>query len=106
MKMPPFSLPSLPAVLSPLKALPVLKPVLKMGLADLARARRAWPSVLPGACDGNWRARTEAGALEEVASFGSNPGALRMLRFVPPGLPHGAPLGGGAARLHPDRRRV
>lgn len=30
--------------------------------------------------------------LEELASFGSNPGRLRMLYYVPPSLPKGAPL--------------
>ena len=86
MKIPTLTLPSLPSLpdaLAPLKKLPVLK----MGLADLARARRAWPSVLPGAA-----ASADSGALEEITSFGSNPGALRMFRFVPPGLPRGAPL--------------
>jgi len=33
-----------------------------------------------------------ASRLEEVASFGSNPGRLRMLRYVPPSLPKKAPL--------------
>ncbi len=80
MKLPTIALPD---VLSPLKALPTLK----MGLADLAMVRRTWSSVLPGADKA-----TGASALEEVASFGDNPGALRMLRFVPPGLPPGAPL--------------
>lgn len=31
-------------------------------------------------------------ALTQVTSFGSNPGALRMFEYVPPGLPTGAPL--------------
>ena len=83
MKMPSISLPSLPEALSPLKALPSLK----IGLADLAKARRTWTSMLPGA-----DAAGEAGSLEAVAEFGDNPGSLRMLRFVPPGLPPGAPL--------------
>lgn len=30
--------------------------------------------------------------LEEVTSFGSNPGRLRMLYYIPPSLPKGAPL--------------
>ena len=30
--------------------------------------------------------------LTQVTSFGSNPGALNMFEFVPPGLPSGAPL--------------
>ena len=74
---------TLPAALSPLKALPALK----VGIADLARARRAWSSLMPdtGAAEGE-------GALEPVVSFGPNPGALRLLRFVPKNLPPGAPL--------------
>jgi feruloyl esterase len=32
------------------------------------------------------------GALQEVTGFGSNPGQLRMLEFVPDALPAGAPL--------------
>lgn len=32
------------------------------------------------------------GRLVEATGFGSNPGALRMLSYVPPGLPPGAPL--------------
>src|ERR1041385_1375635 len=34
----------------------------------------------------------QAVALTQVTSFGSNPGALQMFTFVPPGLPSGAPL--------------
>ncbi len=37
------------------------------------------------------RAKT-ATRLEEVVSFGTNPGRLRMLRYVPPSLPKKAPL--------------
>ncbi|MBC9175648.1 extracellular catalytic domain type 1 short-chain-length polyhydroxyalkanoate depolymerase [Pseudoroseomonas ludipueritiae] len=32
------------------------------------------------------------GRLVEITGFGSNPGELRMLAYVPPGLPQGAPL--------------
>jgi poly(hydroxyalkanoate) depolymerase family esterase len=35
---------------------------------------------------------TQAVTLTQVTSFGSNPGALQMFTFVPPGLPSGAPL--------------
>ena len=62
-------------------------PALKINLADLTKARQTWASVLPGAAEA-----AGPGALEEVAAFGANPGALRMLRFVPQGLPAGAPL--------------
>ncbi len=33
-----------------------------------------------------------AGTIEEVTGFGSNPGALRMYRYVPEGLPAGRPV--------------
>lgn len=41
-----------------------------------------------------WAALTvlSAAASTEVVGFGSNPGNLRMYRYVPPGLPAGAPL--------------
>ncbi|HEX3765674.1 MAG TPA: PHB depolymerase family esterase [Kofleriaceae bacterium] len=35
---------------------------------------------------------SQAVTLTEVTGFGSNPGALKMFQFVPPGLPSGAPL--------------
>ncbi|MCG5212614.1 extracellular catalytic domain type 1 short-chain-length polyhydroxyalkanoate depolymerase [Streptosporangium soli] len=34
----------------------------------------------------------QAAAIEEVTGFGSNPGRLQMLRYVPDGLPAGRPL--------------
>jgi poly(hydroxyalkanoate) depolymerase family esterase len=36
--------------------------------------------------------RASAAALEEVTGFGTNPGALRMYRYVPDGLPAGRPV--------------
>ncbi|WP_075290024.1 extracellular catalytic domain type 1 short-chain-length polyhydroxyalkanoate depolymerase [Pararhizobium arenae] len=36
--------------------------------------------------------KVPAGRLEEVTGFGSNPGRLHMLRYVPPHLPRKAPL--------------
>ncbi|MFC8092604.1 alpha/beta hydrolase family esterase [Streptomyces sp. NPDC057301] len=36
--------------------------------------------------------RAEAASLQEVTGFGSNPGALRMFRYVPDGLPAGRPV--------------
>ena len=72
-----------PATLSPLKVVPALK----VGLADLARARRTWRSVMP-----DQPAPDDDGRLEEVGAFGPNSGNLLMLRFVPPGWPAGAPL--------------
>ena len=34
----------------------------------------------------------QAVTLTQVSSFGSNPGALQMFKYVPAGLPSGAPL--------------
>ena len=62
-------------------------PKLRMNLAELTQMRQSWSKLMPRT-DGP----TDTGALEAVAVFGSNPGGLRMLRFVPPGLPPGAPL--------------
>jgi poly(3-hydroxybutyrate) depolymerase len=75
--------PTLPDVFSPLRGLSTLK----MGLAELTRARRTWTGAFAPS-----GAEAAGGVLEEVAEFGANPGELRMLRFVPPGLPPGAPL--------------
>ncbi|MFD3500022.1 alpha/beta hydrolase family esterase [Streptomyces sp. NPDC058678] len=36
--------------------------------------------------------RAEAASLQEVTGFGANPGALRMFRYVPDGLPAGRPV--------------
>ncbi|KUM68803.1 extracellular catalytic domain type 1 short-chain-length polyhydroxyalkanoate depolymerase [Streptomyces curacoi] len=36
--------------------------------------------------------RAEAASLKEVTGFGANPGALRMFRYVPDGLPAGRPV--------------
>ncbi|MEV5429599.1 PHB depolymerase family esterase [Streptomyces sp. NPDC052701] len=36
--------------------------------------------------------RAAAASLQEVTGFGSNPGALRMIRYVPDGLPAGRPV--------------
>lgn len=36
--------------------------------------------------------RAHAASLQEVTGFGSNPGALRMFRYVPDGLPAGRPV--------------
>ncbi|MDO9415719.1 MAG: PHB depolymerase family esterase [Pararhizobium sp.] len=38
------------------------------------------------------KAAATAERLQEVASFGTNPGRLRMLRYVPPALPRRSPL--------------
>src|ERR1700712_3848989 len=61
---------------------------MRTGLDDLTQIRKGWSALMPFMGGGE----TDDGRLEEVAEFGDNPGALRMLRYVPPGLPPGAPL--------------
>src|SRR3954453_14498114 len=51
---------------------------------DLANFRRVKETVMAN--------MTEPGRLRLLAPTGSNPGALRMLTYVPPGLPPGSPL--------------
>ena len=58
---------------------------LRMNLADLTRMQRQWSALMSNTESGD-------GRLTEVDAFGSNPGHLRMLTYVPPGLPTGAPL--------------
>ncbi len=70
--------------------IPGLPPVhipasIRIPLADLARRRQAWSGPVDQPTAGDAR-------LTEVADFGSNPGKLRMLRYVPPDLPTGAPI--------------
>ncbi|MER5640814.1 PHB depolymerase family esterase [Kitasatospora sp. NPDC002227] len=62
----------------------------------MTRTGKGWPALallsllagllalLPG--------RAQAATLTQVTGFGSNPGALRMYRYVPDGLPSGRPL--------------
>jgi len=65
--------------------------VLRLGqtTANLARNRAQWKELMAGNLPGG-----DAGAdrLVEVTGFGSNPGNLRMLAYVPADLPPGAPL--------------
>lgn len=67
-------------------------------LAELARQRRhrrPWQSFLGAATKAievTDRIEAEPSHLVEVAEFGSNPGDLRMLVYVPNDLPAGAPL--------------
>jgi feruloyl esterase len=56
----------------------------------LARYRRTW-QAMADAAGGLARPGAED-LLAEVAEFGPNPGQLRMLQFVPDGLPRGAAL--------------
>lgn len=58
---------------------------MRMNLSDLTRMQRQWSSMMSQTDVGD-------GRLTEVEGFGSNPGALRMLTYVPPSLPAGAPL--------------
>ncbi len=62
-------------------------PKLRVNLSDLTRMRRSWGKLMPSP-----GVTVDDGKLEEVTGFGSNPGGLRMLRFVPADLPPGAPL--------------
>ena len=67
-------------------------------LAELARQRRhrrPWQSFLGAAKNAiavTDRIEAEPSHLIEIADFGSNPGELRMLTYVPNDLPGGAPL--------------
>lgn len=58
----------------------------RLDLAELIRLRRPWQRPAAAA---SAPAETR---LRPVTGFGSNPGALRMLAYLPPGLPAGAPL--------------
>lgn len=64
-----------------------------MNLNDLSRLQREWAARMPqmGSNFGSAGSGGD-GRLQEVAAFGANPGALRMLTHVPAGLPAGAPL--------------
>jgi feruloyl esterase len=80
-------------------------PVLDLGqkiasLANMAqlardtRNRRPWQRFLSAAAESADQSdhETDAGPLTEVVGFGSNPGNLRMLAYVPEDLPTGAGL--------------
>ena len=71
--------------------IPGLPTLARTSLADLTKLRRDWASLLPQTGMAP-QSGIDADRLEHVASFGDNPGALRMLRYVPRGLPPGAPL--------------
>ena len=57
-------------------------------LADIVRQQRERMNATANGMGGGMG----DGALTELADFGANPGALRMLACLPPGLPRGAPL--------------
>ena len=63
-------------------------------LASMARYRRSMEALSPGAMLHGFDpgGSASAGRLAEVTVFGSNPGDLRMLTYVPPQLKRGAAL--------------
>jgi poly(hydroxyalkanoate) depolymerase family esterase len=82
----------------------------KLSVTDMLRQHRRWERTLAKAVKVTRKALVSAtsapapmpvpamvkprsaGKLEEVKAFGSNPGHLRMLRYVPAGLPKTSPL--------------
>nr|WP_282571856.1 PHB depolymerase family esterase [Roseomonas acroporae] len=53
----------------------------------MVRHHREWSAPPGGSASAGG-----TGGLREIREFGSNPGALRMVAHLPPGLPEGAPL--------------
>lgn len=66
--------------------MPLSKSVLRVAVALLLGLLAA---VVPGL---SGRDAARAASVVEVTGFGSNPGALRMFRYVPDGLPASQPL--------------
>ena len=64
----------------------------RINLADLTRMQRDWAALLPENPWGFSFGGTDDGRLAEAKAFGDNPGQLRLLRYVPAGLPANAPL--------------
>ena len=72
---------------------------LKLRIAHLLKAQRRWEKTLRTVTTTSRKlivkprkARPKKSKLTEVSDFGSNPGNLRMLTYVPPQLPNSAPL--------------
>lgn len=72
---------------------------LKLPIARLLKAQRRWEKTLLKATATSRKlltrprkTRPKKDKLTEVSSFGSNPGNLRMLTYVPPQLPDSVPL--------------
>jgi poly(3-hydroxybutyrate) depolymerase len=72
---------------------------LKLPIARLLEAQRRWEKTLVRATKTSRKlitrprkTRPKKDKLIEISSFGSNPGNLRMLTYVPPQLPASAPL--------------
>ena len=72
---------------------------LKLPIAHLLKAQRRWEKTFVRATATSRKlitrprkTRRKKDRLTEVSAFGSNPGDLRMLIYVPPQLPDSAPL--------------
>jgi poly(hydroxyalkanoate) depolymerase family esterase len=67
---------------------------LKQTTAKLAQYRRQFDALRAASAKADGARRNSGSALRlvETTSFGSNPGNVRMLTYVPDGLPPGAPL--------------
>ncbi|MEU7483053.1 PHB depolymerase family esterase [Streptomyces sp. NPDC042319] len=65
---------------------------IKGALSILLAALLAALFLPSGTARAGTAAAAAAGTLEEVTGFGSNPGALRMYRYAPEGLPAGRPV--------------
>ncbi len=72
---------------------------LKLPIAHLLKAQRHWEKALVKATatsrkliTRSRKPRPKKSKLTEVSAFGSNPGNLRMLAYVPPQMPNPAPL--------------
>lgn len=64
----------------------------RIDIADLVRRSQAMAQGAGFTAGSLGGASPGDGALTEVSGFGGNPGQLRMLEFIPDGLPAGAPL--------------
>ncbi|MEJ1095129.1 MULTISPECIES: PHB depolymerase family esterase [unclassified Pseudoxanthomonas] len=62
------------------------------GLSSSEQPASRWRTVAVGLCLFAMSLAAPAWAQTEVTGFGSNPGNLRMFKYVPAGLPAGAPL--------------
>jgi poly(hydroxyalkanoate) depolymerase family esterase len=72
---------------------------LKLPIAHILKAQRRWEKTLRTVTATSRKlitkprkTRPKKSRLTEVSSFGSNPGNLRMLTYMPPQLPNSAPL--------------
>ncbi|WP_262266240.1 hypothetical protein [Microvirga yunnanensis] len=72
---------------------------LKLPIAQFLKAQRRWGKTLVKASTASRKlivkprkTQPKKSKLTEISAFGSNPGNLRMLTYVPPQLPDSAPL--------------